>query len=200
MSSILETLLGQLKGDNVQQISRQIGADERQTETAVQAALPTLLAALSRNASRPDGAEALHRALAKDHDGSMLDDLPAYLRKPEAGPGDGILRHVLGSRRPTVEQGLSKASGMDSNATNKLMAALAPMVMGALGKEQRRGGLDASALAGLLGQQRQEAERRAPKEMGLLEKLLDADKDGDTDMGDFIKHGTGLLGKMFGGR
>jgi hypothetical protein len=33
--------------------------------------------------------------------------------------------------------------------------------------------------------------------MGLLGKLLDADRDGDVDVSDLTKHGIGLLGKFF---
>jgi hypothetical protein len=197
MSSILETLMQQLGGgDAVRQVSRQLGADEGRTESALSAALPTLLAALSRNASRPEGAEALHRAVARDHDGSVLDDLSGFLGQAQDGPGAGILRHVLRDRRGTVEGAVSRASGLDGNATGKLMEMLAPMVMGALGREQRRGGLDAGGLAGLLERERSAAaDRVEPKQMSMVDRLLDADDDGDVDLGDLLKHGAKLFGR-----
>jgi hypothetical protein len=197
MSSLFEMLTQQLGGNTLKQISRQLGSDEETTGAATGAALTTLLGALSRNASNEDGARSLHRALEKDHDGSVLDNLGSFLGKPESGPGDGILRHVLGSRRRRVENGLSKSTGLDAGSVGKLLTILAPVVMGALGKTQRQQGLDVGALSGLLGQQRTEIERAEPKASGLMGMLLDTDGDGDVDLGDIAKHGAGLLGKFF---
>ena len=50
MTDILSTLASQLGPSAIQQISQQIGAEPAQTQSAVQAALPTLLTALSNNA------------------------------------------------------------------------------------------------------------------------------------------------------
>ena len=115
-----------------------------------------------------------------------------------ANPGNGILGHLLGNKRGTVEKGLSQATGLDTGATDKLMAMLAPAVMGELGKQQREGGLDANALAGMLTKERDAIQQKEPKMMGLAGKLLDADGDGDLDLSDFVKQGSGVLGKLFG--
>jgi hypothetical protein len=190
----------QLGGQTLKQISGVLNADEKTTGNAISAALPTLLGALSRNASRPEGAQALHSALAKDHDGSVLDNLAGFLGNPQAGPGDGILRHVLGGRRQRVENGLSKSTGLDAGSVSKLLVTLAPMVMGALGKTQRSRGMDTQGLSQLLDGERREVEKRAPQEMGLIGKLLDADSDGDVDFEDIAKRGLGALGGLLGGR
>jgi hypothetical protein len=58
--------------------------------------------------------------------------------------------------------------------------------------------MNSSALAGLLGQERQTMERQEPQAMGALSTLLDTDGDGDFDMGDIAKHGMGLIGKFLG--
>ena len=76
---IIGGLMQQLSGDSLSRIGRQIGADEATTQSAIAAALPVLVSALARNASRPGGAEALDRALERDHDGSILDDLMGSL-------------------------------------------------------------------------------------------------------------------------
>jgi hypothetical protein len=197
MSSLLETLVQQLGGGTMGQISRQLGADERTAGNATGAAVSTLIGALARNASQQQGAESLHKALSKDHDGSLLDNLAGFLGNPQGGPGEGILRHVLGARRPQVEAGLSKTTGLDAGSVGRLLTMLAPVVMAALGKTQRQGGMDSRALAGFLGQERQTIERREPQAAGLMGRLLDTDGDGDVDLGDLAKHGVGLLGKLF---
>ena len=80
----------------------------------------------------------------------------------------------------------------------KLLTSLAPVVLGALGKAQRQNNLDAGALAGMLGQERQQIESRQSQAAGIMGALLDTDGDGDVDMGDLPKHGAGLLGELFG--
>jgi hypothetical protein len=197
MSSLIDVLQGVLGSGELGKISQQLGADEGKTKSAVETAMPMLLGALSRNASTGDGAESLLKALTKDHDGSVLDNPSAVLDNPGAGPGDGILGHVLGARRPAVEAGVGQVSGLDAGSAGKLLTMLAPMVMGALGKTQRQNGLDAGGLAQMLGQEGRELESKQPQAMGRLGAVLDADGDGDFDLGDAAKHGMKALGKFF---
>lgn len=197
VSSLINVIAQQLGGDTLGKMSSQLGADEKATGSAVSAALPLILKALARNASNDNGAHALSRALTKDHDGSILDSLGDFLKNPQAGPGEGILGHVFGSKLPTVERGLSQSSGMDTADIGKLMGMLAPIVMGALGKAQRQQNLDSRSLAGYLNKEEEALERKEPQTMGVLGKLLDADRDGDVDMGDLARHGFGMLGKFF---
>jgi hypothetical protein len=160
---------------------------------AISAALPLLLGALARNASTPDGARQLHDALARDHDGSRLDRLPdPDATRPE---GDAILRHVLGDRRGLAEQGIAKASGLDLAKVGPLLAMLAPVVMGALGKTRNERGLDPQDLSVLLGSERDAIGAASPGMMGALSQLLDRDRDGSVvdDLG-------GMLGGLFGRR
>ena len=64
MNSITDDIFSQLSGPALQQISQQLGTGHTQTAGAVAAALPLLLGALGRNASQPQGAEALFGACA----------------------------------------------------------------------------------------------------------------------------------------
>ncbi len=68
-STLADELFSQLQGEPLERISRQLGTDPQQASTAVGAALPLLLGALGRNASQPQGAEALLGALNRDHSG-----------------------------------------------------------------------------------------------------------------------------------
>ena len=198
MPTLLETLAGQLTGTRTAQMSQAIGADQAATQKALQAALPLLLAALAKNATNRQGPEALHQAVARDHDGSLLENLDGYIARPDTQTGEGILRHVLGAKRPAVEAGISKASGLDAKGVATMMASLAPLVMGMLGQTQRQQNLDAPGLAQMLqGEQRQVA-ASAPS-LGGLARLLDSDNDGQiTD--DLAKIGGKLLGGLFGKR
>ena len=188
--SLLDMLQQRLGGDAVNQISKQLGTDPTTTQTAIAAALPMLVGALARNAQDPGKAGALANALGR-HDGSVLDDVAGYLGRGSTGEGDGILGHVLGGRKETVQTGLGQAAGLDPAKAGTLLAMLAPLVMGALGKAQREKGLDTGGLAGMLGSEQQRAADAAPGVMGMLTSLLDRDHDGSVmdDIG-------GMLGRL----
>ena len=188
--SLLDMLQQRLGGDAVNQISSKLGTDPATTQTAIAAALPMLVGALARNAQDPGKAGALANALGR-HDGSVLDDVAGYLGRGDTGDGDGILGHVLGGRKETVQTGLGQAAGLDPAKAGTLLAMLAPLVMGALGKAQREKGLDTGGLAGMLGNEQQRAADAAPGVMGMLSSFLDRDHDGSVmdDIG-------GMLGKL----
>ena len=141
MAELSDTLNELLEGQ-ADQIGRRIGADGNQTRTALHAAVPALLAALIDDAGRGDG---LKRAIERDHDGTILDQLSDYLGgtaqlSPRTTNGAGILEHTLGDRQPEVQRALSDKSGLDIGSIGNLLALLAPIVMGMLGK---RGGASA---------------------------------------------------------
>ncbi len=192
--SLLEMIQGRLSPDAVQQIGQRIGANPTQTSQAISAALPLLMAAMARNAADPARAQGLARAVEEDHDGGLLDDLSGFLGAPQgrAADGNGILKHVLGNRRGAVEQQLGQGTGLGAAQMAQLLPLLAPLVMAALGKAKRQGGLDAGGLAGVLGGEEAQIRQRAPGLMGTLSGLLDRDGDGSAmdDIG-------GMLGGAF---
>lgn len=193
MNALTEMLMGQLTGSAISQISGKIGADPGTTSKALAIAVPLLTSALARNASTPAGAEALNQAVARDHDGSILDNLGGFFGNTEAANGAGILGHVLGDRRGDAETGLAQSTGLDPNAAGRLLETVAPLVMGALGKTQKQQGLDATGLSAFLDDQHQQAQATAPDVMGMLGSLLDSNKDGSV-MDDVSR----IAGKLFG--
>lgn len=199
--TMLEALSRQLGAGGIDQIANQLGIGRDQTERAVAGALPMLLGGLARNTQSSDGAAALLGALQKDHDGSVLDDIGGFLGRGSgaADAGMGILKHVFGGRESSVENALAGSSGLNGGQIRQIMAMLAPLVLGMLGKNQRRGGLDIGGLTDLLGGERRAAEKKAPGAVDLLGSLLDSDGDGEmTD--DLAKIGGSLLGGLFGGK
>jgi hypothetical protein len=198
MNGVLDLLAQNLSGRQADQIAQRIGADPGQTQRAIGAALPAILTALNRNTNSTEGAKALDRALERDHDGSLLDNLGGFLSGGLGGKqADG--GGVLGGQRRQVEQGVAQASGLDVGQVSKLLPLLAPVVMAALGRQKRRAGLDGGALSGLLGQEATRARQAAPSGvLGALGGFLD--KDGDGSVGDDVagQVGRAALGKLFG--
>ncbi len=193
MNTITQLLLDKLSGDGLSQISQQIGANEQNTSSALSMALPLLVSALAKNSSQPDGAQALHQALAKDHNGSILKDVTGYLTNPQAANGAGILEHVLGGQQPVVTQALAKGTGMQSDQIAQLLQIAAPLLMGALGKKQKQSKLDADALSNYLGVQKKKTQQAAPDMMSTLNTLLDSNGDGSA-----LDEIIGFAGKLFG--
>lgn len=197
MSTLSHELLSQLPAGAVQQIAGQLGVDPNQAQSAISAALPLLLGALGKNASQPQGAEALLGALNRDHaaSGGIGELLGSVLggNSPQ-GNGAGILGHIFGGNTRQVEQGLGQATGLGGDKAGMLMKILAPIVMAWLAKRLMSGGQsgDANALSAALG-----GEARAAQQSGiggLLGSVLDQDGDGQLGLSDVMKIGSSLLG------
>ncbi len=178
MNVITQMVTQQISGTVAHQVAQRLGVSEGTANLAVQMAVPLILAGLARNASQPDGAQALHQAVVNDHDGSILDNLTSYLGNPQAANGAGILGHVLGDNRSGVENNLAQATGIDPGTASNVMEMVAPLVMGAIGRTQQQNGLDASGLSQFLGEQQQQAAAAQPGIMGTITSLLDSNKDG----------------------
>lgn len=178
MSSMAELLDDLLQGGTLDQISNRIGAEPAQTRTAIEGALPMLLGGLEREASDPQGAQSLRQALAEDQHASILDDLDGYLsgqRQDRATDGAGILDHILGDRQDTAAQALGQRSGLSGGNIMQLLMTLAPLVMGMLGKKSSNGGGGGGGfpdLGQILGQERAQAQERAPDVGDLLGQVF----------------------------
>ncbi len=194
---LLGSLMGQLGGGGIEQIARSVGVTGSDVTNVLSGAVPAIMAGLTRNSSSGDGAASLVGALDRDHDGTILDDVMGYLGGGgNLADGAGILGHVLGGRQATIESAVSRSSGVDLASVAQIMAMVAPLIMGALGKAKRQQGFDASGLAEMLGQQERVARQASPSAVDMFSKMLDSDGDGDP-MDDIVKMGSGLLGGLF---
>ncbi len=207
MTSLTDDLFSQLSGPALQQISQQLGTGQTQTAGAVAAALPLLIGALGRNASQPQGAEALFGALGRDHSGAaglgLGDILGAVLGGTPSRQTDGLgqLGHIFGGRQQQAVSGLGQATGLGSDKAQMLLKILAPIVMAYLAKQVFGGGQaqagaapSAGALGAILGQEGRQVQQQGGLGGGLLGAVLDQDGDGDLDFNDMLKAGMGMMG------
>jgi hypothetical protein len=115
------------------------------------------------------------------------------LNNPNAAAnGAGILGHLLGGQRSAVEAAVGQSAGLNSDTTARLLELLAPIVMGQPGRHANTQGLDATGLAGLLGQEHQSLNQSNPTLSGLM-GLLDTNKDGSV-----IDDLANVAGRLFG--
>lgn len=206
MTSLTNDLIQQLQGAPLDQVAGQLGIDRTQAAGAISAAVPLLMGALGRNASQPQGAEALYGALRSDHAGGG--DVGSLLGSVLGGAqgrqvdGAGILGHIFGDRQPRAQAGLGQATGLPEGKAAMLLKILAPIVMGYLAKRMLQPGPAAStpvadnpqALGSVLHHESQAVARHGGVGGGLLGAVLDRDGDGQLGLGDVLKLGGGLLG------
>ncbi|HEX8337898.1 MAG TPA: DUF937 domain-containing protein [Pyrinomonadaceae bacterium] len=189
MNFITQMITQQIAGVAARAIAQRLGVSEATAQRAVMIAVPIIVAALARNAARPEGAQQLHQAVNNDHDGSIFNNLTDYLGNPQAANGAGILGHAFGEQQGAVQSTLAQATGLDQNAAGSLLEMVAPLVMGAVGQTQRQNNLDPGGLSDFLGTQQQQTEAAAPGLAGALNSMLDSNKDGSV---------TDDVGRMLG--
>ncbi len=217
--NFLDMFTSQLGSGQIDALSQSLGADKAQTQSALGAFVPLMVSALARNASTPEGANALSNALDRDHDGGILSMLPSLLNNPALGKGDGILGHVLGGKRPVAESAVSQSSGLSMESTARLFTMAAPLVLGMIGAKKRQDGFGADILSSMLNGFSQNHENDQQQEqaggglLGTIGSMVTGNQGASSGMGGFITaildrdhDGSaiddvgGMIGSMFTGR
>lgn len=212
MSGILDILNSDLGKTIVSGVSGQTNQPEEKTQDVLTMAMPVLMAAMKRNASTPQGAAGLMKALKTSHDGSILDGLGDLFKggvdSNVLNDGEKILGHVLGPKQQHIEDALSQKSGIDASSVAQILKVAAPIVMGLLGNQAKQKNVtDQNGLEGLLGGLLSGGSGQ--HDQSFLESMLDANGDGSVidDVSDMVLGGSkkksvlgGLLGGLFGGK
>ena len=197
----LSASLEQMLDGQADKIGTRIGADPGQTKTAIHAAVPALLAALGQKAEQGSGVK---QAIERDHDGSIIDQLSEYLGgsaqlSPRTTNGAGILEHTLGDRQGEMQRALSAKSGLDMGSIGNLLALLAPIVMGMIGKKGRSGGGSSGGfsldnIGDLLNQEKADARSSNPDIGDILDRF--GKKDGAPSSTARKDEGGGILDSL----
>ncbi|MCL2309926.1 MAG: DUF937 domain-containing protein [Proteobacteria bacterium] len=120
MSSLIDSMLSQLKGAPVSQIAQQLGIDAATAQKAIASALPLIVGALSHHAQQPGGVGALLQSLLQGKAGQGTGS------QTQGGLVDslgGMLGGVLGSLTGG-SQGQSSSSSGGSGLGSLIGAAL----------------------------------------------------------------------------
>ena len=161
MSGIFDLIKNSIGQQAIQAVTNQIGGNKDAGQRAVAAAIPMLLSALQKNSQSETGAQSLANALDKDHDGGILGSLGSMFGQSQnQSMGEKILGHVLGGRQQNVTSQLGQATGLGGSDITKILANLAPAVMGAVGQVKKQQNLDASGLQNLLSQERNSIQQK----------------------------------------
>ena len=109
-------------------IAARLGVDEATATSAVNEALPALLAGMGANATDPAGAASLERAVAQ-HDPQLVQG-GVNLSDVDEADGEKIVKNVFGGNTDQVVNALdTKSGGGIGGVVVKLLPILAPIVL-----------------------------------------------------------------------
>lgn len=153
--NLIELITGNAGNQVASQAENKFGINKNQIIALLAVAAPLVISYLRKKSQEdPNEAEALNNALDKDHDGSILDN-PAQV-EARVQEGGSILDHIFGGQKAQVENQLSQNTGISMDKIGPVLAMLAPLIMGYIGKEKQSNGVNSGGglgdlLGGILG-------------------------------------------------
>jgi hypothetical protein len=172
-TNLVSSVMQFLTPDMVARIARTLGIDPDVAQKVVSAAVPAILASFAGLAAKPAGAQQLSETVQQQRP-DMLSQITSLIGGPDqkaiADTGSGLLSTLLGgSGLNGLVSAMSTFAGIHQNTSKSVLGLIAPMVVGALGQQQRSGGLDANGLANLLSSQKDQITAAMPS--GLADML-----------------------------
>ncbi|MBW8361981.1 MAG: DUF937 domain-containing protein [Kaistella sp.] len=153
--NLIDLLTGSAGNQVAEKAGNKFGISKNQIIALLAVAAPLVISYLRKKSQEnPNEADALNNALEKDHDGSILNDpSQAETRQQEGG---SILDHIFGGQKEQVENQLSQNTGISMDKIGPILAMLAPLIMGFIGKEKQSNGVNSGGglgdlLGGILG-------------------------------------------------
>jgi hypothetical protein len=140
MPDLIQTVTGALPAGASSTIASLIGESPTATTAGISAAIPALLAGAIQKSSTASGANDLVNQLKQMMaGGNPLDRIGSILADPNARSsyvtqGQGVAGSLLGGASDSVARTIGNAQGMSGSAVSSILALLAPLVLGALGR------------------------------------------------------------------
>ncbi len=153
--SLIDLITGNAGNQVASQAENKFGISKNQIIALLAVAAPLVISYLRKKSQEdPNEAEALNNALDRDHDGSILEN-PSQVEARQQ-EGGSILDHIFGGQKATVENQLSQNTGISMDKIGPILAMLAPVIMGYIGKQKQSNGVTSGGglgdlLGGILG-------------------------------------------------
>jgi hypothetical protein len=149
MADIIDLIRQQITPETINHISSEIGEDPAKTRQAIDASVPLLAGAISTQV--PDAAQASGDPAAQPAMFGGLGDMisgaggsggaggigGAIGGMLGGGAAGGMLDSILGGSRASVENDISKASGIQPQKVMRILTMLAPIVLAAYTKHRQ---------------------------------------------------------------
>jgi hypothetical protein len=172
MATNLVSLVMQfLTPEIIGRVATALGLDRTLVQSAINAAVPGLLAGLGGVATQPGGAQKLAEA-AKQETGTLgkfADMLGGGGQSTFIERGSQLLTSLLGAGdQSALVNAIGQFAGLGQGKSGSLLGMLAPIVMGTIARQQSPRGLDASSIASLFASQKDNIAAALPADFGKL--------------------------------
>ncbi|MBM4208820.1 MAG: DUF937 domain-containing protein [Gammaproteobacteria bacterium] len=138
--NVLAALKEHLSGDVVSNLASLVGESSTKTDSAITAAVSSLLGGLIKQSGDNQLLGNLFGMLTSgEHDGGLLSNLGALSRGGDEtnqliSQGGKLLSSLFGDKVGGIANAIASASGVSGNTSSSLLSFIAPLVMSMLGK------------------------------------------------------------------
>jgi Bacterial protein of unknown function (DUF937) len=170
--NLVDQIKQQLTSGVIEQLSSVLGADERSTGTAISAAVPAILSALSGLASSNSGAQKLVSALGQFSSGSHENVISKLSSQPASvlEQGTSLLSSLFGGNTISgIVNVLTRFAGIAPGPAQKLLGYLTPMILGTIASRFTGKGVNAQGLLGLFNDQKANIANAMPSGFSLAD-------------------------------
>jgi hypothetical protein len=150
MSGLVDAVMAQIGDNEIDAIAQQFGMSPGQAQAAIEQTLPLMVGAMAKNASTPQGAQALHTALG-DHEETDL---------------GGLLGGLLGGGGNASGGGLGSLGSLAEAVLGGMGSSPPPAPRGG-GLDSGLGGIGGAILGHIFGNRRGQAEQGLGQTTGL---------------------------------
>ncbi len=129
MNDLMGTLLS---GDSLKNIGKVTGTSEGDVKKVLASALPSLISGAQGQAQKEGSGFA---GALQQHGKADTSNLGSFLSGVDLEDGSKIVGHLLGRSKSATTRKAAQASGLDSDKTNAILSAAAPLLMSLLGQQ-----------------------------------------------------------------
>ena len=170
--NLVDLVTSQLTGDVLGKLAGLTGANESQTRSATNAAVPALLSAFGKLASTNSGANTLASSLG-GLDLKTLGNLAGLLGGSQASGlgsiGGSLLSSLLGNNLGSLVGTIASFAGMQPGIMKTLLTYLAPIVLGTVANSFKGAKPDAAGLMRLFSEQQDNIKAALPRGLSLAD-------------------------------
>ena len=176
MANFIDEFMKNYGPEVTKQMSSTFKVDQGTVQNLIPQLAPLILSGLKKQKDEQGGADRINHILNKYGDQSALNNIKDLISsKANDTSTDARLGGLLGEGGPMAANVLSRKMNVDASVIQKMIPALAPLILGALSRKRDSGGSGLSGIA----------------------SLLDADGDGSIldDVAGFLLKGSGSKGQ-----
>jgi hypothetical protein len=175
MATLLSSLGDLFDAGTVQKLGGMLGADPSAISKGIGAAGPLLLGGLAKTASAPGGADLIQKLIPKE---GLIGGISGVLGMMTGGGPGAMVGSLLGPGSNAIGAALSKAIGFN---ITPLLGAVAPALLGIVGKVMKEKNVDGAGLASMLKGEHDAfaADPANASTMQLVEGALSAGRDAE---------------------